>query len=249
MKHFHILAATSALLLTTNFACAQNAQLQNAQSQSVQPQSVQPQSVQSQSDISTFLPTLSLANSVALQPFSLHVAASRQSATKDSATEKAAKFASGKGTLLFLAGSLAMPFLSGDDHATNHSLRTADAILTSTILTEGLKRVFRQKRPDSEERTSFPSGHATAAFAAATMASHFRPRQAPFWYLGATLIAASRVKLRRHYVRDVVAGAAIGYGVARLELSQPRGLLLSPFIKRDQGGRGNRVGFSIGGNF
>lgn len=143
-----------------------------------------------------------------------------------------------------------MPFLSGDEHATQHSLRTADAILTSTLLTEGLKHVFREKRPDSSARDSFPSGHATAAFAAATMASHYRPKQSLFWYGGATIIALSRVQLRRHYTQDVIAGAAIGYGVARFEISRPHGLLLSPFIKSDSSGRhASGAGIALGGNF
>ncbi len=193
-------------------------------------------------------PTL-IAAPIDIKPFALSSALSSQVAAKESSTHKLARFASGKGIVLFLAGSLAMPFLGNDEHATQHSLRTADAILTSTLIAEGLKHVFREKRPDNDERNSFPSGHATAVFAAATMASHFRPKQAIFWYAGATLIALSRVKLKRHYLHDVVAGAAVGYGVARLEISQPRGLLLSPFIKRDEDRHKNQMGFSIGGTF
>ena len=226
MKHLHAFKLTSAVLLTTTFARAQ--------------------SVQAQSNAITSAPMVSMASSIAQT--SPQLATSNASAN-NSSTDKLAKFASGKGTLIYLASSVAMPFLDGDDHATQHSLRTADAILTSSILAEGLKRVFREKRPDTDERNSFPSGHATVAFAAATMASHFRPNQSVLWFTGATLIALSRVKLKRHYIQDVVAGAALGYGVARLEISQPRGLLLSPFIKRDEGSHNNRMGFSIGGSF
>lgn len=230
MKHLHALTLTSAVLLTTTFARAQ--------------------SVQAQSETLTSAPTVSMATSIAQTSPQLAAPVDAASVSSNkSSTDKAAKFASGSGTLLYLAGSVAMPFLDGDDRATNHSLRTADAILTSAILAEGLKRVFREKRPDTDERNSFPSGHATVAFAAATMASHYRPKQSVFWFGGATLIALSRVKLKRHYVQDVVAGAALGYGVARLEISRPRGLLLSPFIKADEGSHNNRVGFSIGGSF
>ncbi len=167
----------------------------------------------------------------------------------DSFDHKEAKFASGTGSLLYLASSMAMPILLHDEHATQHSLRTADAIITSSLLTEVLKRVVREKRPDSSARTSFPSGHATAAFAAATMASHYHPKQALLWYAGATLIAASRVQLHRHYVHDVVAGAAIGYLTAKFEIKQPHGLLLAPFIKPEGGRRGQRMGFALTGSF
>ncbi len=171
-------------------------------------------------------------------------------ARADSSATKAAKFASGPGVILYLASSVALPLIDGDEHATQHSLRTADAILTSSIITEGLKRVFREKRPDNNERNSFPSGHATAAFAAATMASYYHPRQSALWYTGATLIALSRLQLHRHYVQDVVAGGLIGYGVARFEIKQPHGLLLSPFIKADEGSDNrHRMGFALSGNF
>ena len=120
----------------------------------------------------------------------------------------------------------------------NHSLRALNSLGTSVLLTEGLKALIREKRPDSTAHNSFPSGHATAAFAVATAESAFHPRQAALWYLGATLISYSRVRLNRHTVGDVVAGAGIGYGITRLELSAPRGLILSPVITRDGHGMG-----------
>lgn len=156
-----------------------------------------------------------------------------------------ARFASGTGNLLFLAGSLALPLLADGKDGKQHALRTADALLTSTLITTALKGIVREPRPGSpDDRTSFPSGHATAAFAAATMASHYHPKQALFWYAGATLIGASRVQLNRHRWDDVAAGAAIGYFTARLELKSRRGLILRPFIRA---GRADRR--SVGGGF
>lgn len=92
------------------------------------------------------------------------------------------------------------------------------------------KRLFQEKRPDSNAHDSFPSGHATAAFSVATVESGLHPKQAIYWFAGATLISASRAALHRHTVGDVLAGSALGYGAARLELSTRRGLLLAPFI-------------------
>ena len=60
------------------------------------------------------------------------------------------------------------------------------------------------------------------------MMAQYHPHEAALWYLGATAIGYSRVALRRHRWYDVVAGAALGYGVARLEVSSPRGLLAEP---------------------
>jgi membrane-associated phospholipid phosphatase len=152
----------------------------------------------------------------------------------DSPARQASNFASGSGNVLFLAAAVGLPLLSDGSQGRNHSLRVLDSLGTSVLLTEGLKDLVREKRPDTNEHDSFPSGHATAAFAVATTESALHPRQAPLWYLGATLISYSRVRLHRHYDRDVLAGAAIGYGMARLEVSAPHGLLLAPLITADR---------------
>lgn len=158
-----------------------------------------------------------------------------------------ARFASGTGNLAYLAAGTLLPLVEDGKDGSQHTLRTTDSLLTATLITEALKRLVREKRPDSDERTSFPSGHATAAFAVATMQAHFHPNQAIFWYLGATTIAVSRVKLHRHYTHDVLAGAAIGFLTARIELKQRRGLLLSPFIQSKK--EGGASGVSVSMNF
>ncbi len=58
---------------------------------------------------------------------------------------------------------------------------------------------------------SFPSGHATNAFAVAAVVSIFFP---PFFrptLIWAILVALSRVTLNQHFVSDVVAGGLLGY--------------------------------------
>ena len=139
-------------------------------------------------------------------------------------------FFSNTGNLLYLGAGVGVPLIEDGRAGKNHSLRTADALGTGVLLSDGLKALFQEKRPDSNTHDSFPSGHATAAFAVATVESGLHPKQALYWYGGAALIAASRVGLHRHTVGDALAGAALGYGVARLELSSQRGLLLAPFI-------------------
>lgn len=158
-----------------------------------------------------------------------------------------AKFASGTGNLIYLAAGTFLPLVEDGRDKKEHTLRTADSLITATLLTEGLKRIVREKRPDNGERNSFPSGHATAAFAVATMEAHYHPSQAILWYTGAALISYSRVRLRRHYTQDVIAGAAIGFFTARFELNQRRGLILSPFIKPRN--RGGGTGVSVSMNF
>ena len=159
-------------------------------------------------------------------------------ARAESPARKASDFASGTGNIIFLAAGVGLPLLSDGHDGKNHALRALDALGTSVLLSEGLKNLVHEKRPDSNAHDSFPSGHATAAFSVATIEAGLHPHQAPLWYLGAALISYSRVRLHRHTVGDVAAGAALGFGTARLEMSRPRGLLLSPFITPDGSGMG-----------
>ncbi|HEY7598517.1 MAG TPA: phosphatase PAP2 family protein [Candidatus Limnocylindrales bacterium] len=62
-------------------------------------------------------------------------------------------------------------------------------------------------RPDY---ASFPSGHATTAFAAAIAIGALWPRARPVMWTYAVLIALSRVVVVAHHPSDVIAGAVIG---------------------------------------
>jgi membrane-associated phospholipid phosphatase len=87
------------------------------------------------------------------------------------------------------------------------------ALVPTNLMVEGLKRATFRARPDGEHKrsnASFPSSHAANAFAlAAVFAGRWR-RWAPAFFLFATGVAASRMVLNRHYLTDVVVGAAIG---------------------------------------
>lgn len=61
---------------------------------------------------------------------------------------------------------------------------------------------------------SFPSGHTAAATAVAASLAFAEPGLAPLVVPLAGLIGYSRVRLRVHYVSDVLAGAALGLGGA-----------------------------------
>lgn len=141
-----------------------------------------------------------------------------------------AKFASGSGNVAFLAAGALLPLARDGSLGREHTLRALDTLAVSVAFSEGLKHLTRVKRPDSDARDSFPSGHATAAFAIAAVESSFHPSEAPLWYAGAAAIADSRIELHRHRWSDVLAGAAIGVGVARWEVSEPKGLLIQPYL-------------------
>ncbi len=154
------------------------------------------------------------------------------------------QFLSNTGNIVYLVAGVGLPLIEDGKNGKNHFLRSVDSVGTTVILTEGLKFIVHEERPDHSDNDSFPSGHASAAFSVATMESAFHPRQAPFWYAGAALIAGSRVALHRHYIHDVVAGGVLGYGISRLELGRKHGILLYPFIGPD-----NAAGLRVAARF
>jgi membrane-associated phospholipid phosphatase len=88
-------------------------------------------------------------------------------------------------------------------------------IVAGTIATVS-KLAVRRTRPNGENRRSFPSGHAAGMFALAAVSSHYYGKKAgiPLYALAGT-VAFSRVTSGRHFLSDVVAGAAIGYIAGR----------------------------------
>lgn len=158
-------------------------------------------------------------------------------------------FVSGAGTALFLGGGSLLPLLTDGADGGQRTLRIVDAVGTSAALCYGLKEVIRSPRPDNDkELDSFPSCHATTAFALARVQSHYHPDYAILWYGGAALIGYSRIDLNRHRFTDVLIGAGLGYLVGEIELSQKRGLLLFPLIRQDAQGS-TVVGLQVKGEF
>lgn len=105
----------------------------------------------------------------------------------------------------------------------------ASAILgaESLVVNGAVKSLFRRHRPVWEtdrprphrirtpQSSSFPSGHASSAFTAAGILSQGDPLW-PVYYGVAAIVATSRVYVKMHHASDVLAGAALGIGLARL---------------------------------
>jgi undecaprenyl-diphosphatase len=88
-----------------------------------------------------------------------------------------------------------------------------------------VKWMFRRSRPTHDaarplhlrtpRTSSFPSGHATAAFFGATLLGDGDPL-APLYYAIAVVVATSRLHVRIHHASDVVGGAVIGLALGVL---------------------------------
>ena len=115
--------------------------------------------------------------------------------------------------------------LPGRDPMTAVRLSTILAA-ESLLVNGGIKSLFRRSRPvwaeDGPARphhlrtplsSSFPSGHASAAFTAAGVLAQGDPLW-PLYYGVAVVVASSRVYVKIHHASDVVAGAALGVGLA-----------------------------------
>lgn len=95
---------------------------------------------------------------------------------------------------------------------------------------------------------SFPSGHTTVAFAAATVFAleyKDKPWVPVFAYSAASLIGFSRITENKHWATDVLAGAALGYLSGKLVVNNYHryARIRSPKKYR------NAVSFSIGYNY
>src|SRR5512137_1959252 len=99
--------------------------------------------------------------------------------------------------------------------------RLAAATLLGTLLSQVLKRSLHRPRPTSAivgfealaenpDRFSFPSGHTTAAFAAAVALAGAPFGLGPLALVLAVGIGASRVYLGAHYPLDVGVGVVLG---------------------------------------
>jgi membrane-associated phospholipid phosphatase len=106
-----------------------------------------------------------------------------------------------------------------------------------------VKQATRRSRPQGTGY-SFPSGHATAAFASATVLQrHFGWKVGAPAYAVATYVAASRVQGKYHYLSDVAFGAALGIVAGRaIPIGGGNHLMMTPITTPD--GTGAGAGFS-----
>jgi membrane-associated phospholipid phosphatase len=107
------------------------------------------------------------------------------------------------------------------------------AQLIAEALTFALQYSIRRTRPDHGSGLSFPSGHASVTFATATVLQQFGWRAGVPAYALASYVAVSRIQAERHYLSDVVFGAALGIVAGRAGLGdRTQRFALVPSITR-----------------
>jgi membrane-associated phospholipid phosphatase len=137
-----------------------------------------------------------------------------------------------------VAGSAALASVMGvpTARARGNAAVMADAVSLTGAATGWIKVLVHRSRPvlytadavaasgSHENRESFPSGHTSFAFAAATSYAVLAARQhlphatrnSVLLFIGAAGVGAVRVAAHRHFPTDVAAGAVLGSGIGWL---------------------------------
>jgi len=129
--------------------------------------------------------------------------------------------------LLLPAAAFGATLIIDDDYQGSWQLIKSGVV--SRVAVEGLKFGVDKDRPDGSSDDSFPSGHTADSFAAATF---IQQRYGWQWaipaYIGATFVGYSRVESDKHFVEDVLAGAAIGILSGLYFTESYSGITISP---------------------
>ncbi len=152
---------------------------------------------------------------------SRHLGISRQSADRSRLASDAAV-----GALIGGAGAAYLwGRLTHNDHQKETGLLAIEALANALALNNVVNLAAGRERPNVDNARgrwwvggrSFPSNHATAAWAVAGVIAHEYPGWLPrlVAYGAASVASTARVAAREHFPADVLVGGAIGYLVAQ----------------------------------
>jgi membrane-associated phospholipid phosphatase len=133
-------------------------------------------------------------------------------------------------------------YIRHDSYQVGTAILCAEAYGDSAVVDLALKAITRRERPldistgsfgntffngskSPLKGSSFPSGHAAAAFSVATVVAHRYQdhRWVPWAVYGlATAVSFSRVTSSAHFPSDVFLGAALGYTITRYQVLRRR---------------------------
>ena len=128
-------------------------------------------------------------------------------------------------------GAYSTSLYLGDKDGQMQFYKSYGATMGATYL---LKYTVREKRPDSDNTDSFPSGHTSSAFAGASfIQQRYGWKYSVLPYVAAIYTGYSRVHSNRHHHIDVYAGAAIGMLSSWYFVSPYKNLQVTPIVDND----------------
>jgi membrane-associated phospholipid phosphatase len=129
--------------------------------------------------------------------------------------------ASSIGRTALIVSALGLPAVKGDWKGEGQAaLSTAGAYGLTAIL----KHAIPEQRPDHSNDRSFPSGHTSVSFAAAaTLEKRYGWQVGIPAHVVAAFVGVARVQANKHFVHDVIAGAALGEATGWLLTSRHDG--------------------------
>lgn len=137
-----------------------------------------------------------------------------------------------------VVAALGIPAVQGD---WTGAKQAALSLGTTQLVTTGLKNTIHAERPDQSNNKSFPSGHTSMSFAAAaTIGKRHGWEYGVPAHLVAAFVGLARVEAKKHYVEDVLVGAAIGEAAGWL-FTQPANTNVQFFPWGDTDGAGLQV--------
>ena len=115
---------------------------------------------------------------------------------------------------VLVVAAFGLPIVKGD---WDGALQAGGSMGAAKVTTVALKEAFPTWRPDRSDRKSFPSGHTSLSFAAAsTLHNRYGWEVGVPAYALASFVGVSRVEAKKHRWGDVLAGAAIGITAGQL---------------------------------
>ena len=128
-----------------------------------------------------------------------------------------------------------------------------EGLALGALVTHSTKYLTARSRPDSDTKTSFPSGHTQAAFSLATSLwmSYGWSAGLPLAGLG-VFTGLTRIADNAHWLSDVVAGATIGilFGRSGFRHHESAAPLVAPMIEIDDAdGRVSLLGLQVQQDF
>ncbi len=150
-------------------------------------------------------------------------------------------------TIPVVGGLYLYGHFAGDGKATETALLSVESFIMTGVFVQALKRTTGRHRPYtgdpyntwdgptlSSSKDSFPSGHASSAFAVATVIAEEYDNYIvpPLAYTVAAITALNRVSHNAHWSSDIFIGSAIGYFTGKA------------IVASHAGGRQSRVSFA-----